>query len=310
MPTGVVLAVHGGAGVLRREDLTPEKDRACRDALAAALASGWAVWRDGGAALDIAAAAVRSLEDCPLFNAGRGAVLTSEGTVEMDAAVMRGSDRAAGAVAGVTAARNPIDAARAVLERTPFVFLAGPGADALVDELQLPTATIDYFLTPERQQQLAVLKARGVVSLSEDNKHGTVGAVARDRSGSVAAATSTGGMTNKRPGRVGDSPVIGAGTWADDATCAISATGHGEFFLRAAAAHDIAARIAYAGQTLDAAADAVVRGTLRAMGGDGGIIAIDRHGAATLPMNCAGMYRGVAFEDGSVRTAIYADEGL
>jgi Asparaginase len=313
---GVALAVHGGAGTIRREHLTPEMEDACHVALAAALRAGHAALMSGGSALDAVEVAVRVLEDEPLFNAGRGAVFTAEGHNELDAAVMDGATGKVGAVAGVTTVRNPVTLARAVLERTPFVLLAGRGAEQLASELGLERVDPPYFWTEARWKQLQAAQQRerenpenlaAAVSLSEDNKFGTVGAVATDGRGNVAAATSTGGLTNKRYGRVGDSPVPGAGTWADNATCAVSATGHGEYFLRLAVAHDIAARIAYLGASVAEAAGAVVHERLRAVGGDGGVIALDAHGNATLPFNTSGMYRGYITTSGEVVTAIYAE---
>jgi len=255
--TNIALVIHGGAGTILRWNLTPELEAACLAGLKTALRAGFDALRAShreNPALDAVEAAVRVLEDDPLFNAGRGAVFTADGKNELDAAVMDGRTGRAGAVAGVTTVRNPVTLARAVMERTPFVLLAGSGADALAHELGLERVDPPYFWTETRWKQLEAQQRRereqGVsladaISLSEDNKFGTVGAVACDGRGHVAAATSTGGMTNKRYGRVGDSPLIGAGTWAEDATCAVSATGHGEYFIRLAVAHDIAARIKY-----------------------------------------------------------------
>ena len=303
-----VLVVHGGAGTIRPQNLTLELERACHGALRAALEVGHALWQHGADAVTIVEAAVRVLEDDPHFNAGRGAVLTHEGNIELDAAVMRGVDRAAGAITGVRTIQNPITLARAVMERSPFVFLSGAGAEEFARGVET-VSFVDpsYFFTDERWRQLQALKSRSEVSLSEDNKFGTVGAVARDRGGHLAAGTSTGGMTNKRYGRIGDCPVIGAGTWADDATCAVSATGHGEFFLRLAAAHEIAARMRYAGESLAIAAAGVVHEQLVAFGGAGGVIALTSTGQAALPCNTAGMYRGVITTTGELATAIYAE---
>jgi beta-aspartyl-peptidase (threonine type) len=302
-----VLVVHGGAGTIRRSDLTPERDAVCRQGLAEALRAGQSSFESGGSALDVVEAAVRVLEDNPLFNAGRGAVLDASGVVSMDAAVMRGDDRAAGAVSGVRSVRNPVLAARLVMENTPHVLLAGDGADDFAVRSGLEIADPDYFRTEERVRQLEIQRARGTVSLSEDNKFGTVGAAARDGQGGLAAATSTGGMTNKMPGRVGDTPVIGAGTWAENRTCALSATGHGEHFLRCAAAHAVHARMELAGLGIGDALAAVVDGVLVDAGGDGGIIGIAADGTAALSFNCPGMYRGVLFADGTILTGIYSD---
>jgi beta-aspartyl-peptidase (threonine type) len=307
-----VLVVHGGAGAIHRENLTPQREAEHLGALEAALRAGFeALHAQGGSALDGVEAAVRYLEDCPLFNAGRGSVFTHDGRNEMDAAVMEGGTGMAGAVAGVTTVRNPVALARAVLEHSPFVMLAGAGAEAFAAARGMPRTEPEYFHTEERFQQLQTQLRREAesdvptVSLSEDNKFGTVGAVAVDGAGNVAAATSTGGMTNKRYGRIGDAPVIGAGTWAENATCAVSATGHGEYFIRHAAAHDIAARMAYGGRTVAQAAHEVIHTRLKEAGGAGGVIAIDAQGNATLPFNTSGMYRGYVTADGEIRVAIY-----
>jgi beta-aspartyl-peptidase (threonine type) len=306
--TQIIAAVHGGAGTILPENLTAETADACHAALADALKAAFNAFVDGADALTIAVTAALVLEDCPLFNAGRGAVYTADGRHELDAAVMEGTQARAGAVTGVTRVKNPIRLALAVLERSPFVFLSGTGADDFAREQGIEEAPDAYFHTDERWRQLLVQRQHGAVSLSEDNKFGTIGAVARDRHNRLAAATSTGGMTGKRFGRIGDSPVIGAGTWADDATCAVSATGHGEYFIRAAAAHAIHARMAFAHHSIGDAARAVVLDHLARLGGDGGVIALDRNGDAALPCNCPGMYRGVVTLSGEVSTAIYRDE--
>ena len=301
---GAVLVIHGGAGTILEENLTPEREAACWAGLQAALEQGYGLWRDGADALTIVEQTVRCLEDDPIFNAGHGAVLNSLGIAELDASIMRGVDRMAGAITGVTTIKNPISLARAVLEKTPFVFLNGLGAEELaatLDEIEIVGQ--EYFFTEERWQQLQAQRKTNSVSLSEDNKFGTVGAVARCRGNHLAAATSTGGMTNKRHGRIGDSPVIGAGTWAEDATCAVSATGHGEFFIRAAVAHEISARMRHARESLGVAANAVIHGELEP--GTGGVIALAANGEAALPFNTAGMYRGVIAADGTLSTAIY-----
>lgn len=304
---GYALAVHGGAGTLRRGDMTDKREALYHAGLRRALAAGQMVLADGGGALDAVTAAVCALEDDPLFNAGRGAVFTRSGTQEMDAAVMEGRDRRAGAVAGIFGPRNPILAARTVMETSPHVLLAGEGAMAFCREAGLAFAEPEYFFTEARWQALQQTQAQeaaGRADTDEARRHGTVGAVARDRAGNLAAATSTGGMTGKFPGRVGDSPVIGAGTYADNATCAVSATGHGEFFIRYAAAHEIAARVAHAGLSLSEAAAAVVA-ELGRVGGPGGVAAVGREGEVALPFNCSGMYRGFVKDDGIVYTAIY-----
>ncbi|MET0745989.1 MAG: isoaspartyl peptidase/L-asparaginase [Microvirga sp.] len=309
--TDFTLAIHGGAGTILRERMTPEKEAAYHAGLRRALEAGRAILADGGPALDAVTAAVTALEDEPLFNAGRGAVYTADGRQEMDAAIMDGRDRAAGAVAGIFGPRNPILVARAVMERSEHVLLMGEGALALARRCGLAFEDPDYFFTQGRWQALQdtlAMRARGTDDTDESRRHGTVGAVARDRHGHLAAATSTGGMTGKATGRVGDTPVIGAGTWADDATCAVSGTGHGEVFIRYAAAHEIAARMGHAGQSLDDAARIVVMDVLAPAGGSGGVIAVARSGAFALPFNCAGMYRGVVQADGILRTGIYREE--
>ena len=302
------LAVHGGAGTILRSKMTPEREAAYHAGLRRALDAGRTVLADGGTAIDGVTAAVMALEDEPLFNAGRGAVYTSAGKQEMDAAIMDGRDRAAGAIAGICGPRNPILAARAVMEKSDHVFLIGESAQEFCRQHGVAFEEASYFFTEQRWnalQETLAMRRSGADDQDESRKHGTVGAVARDRHGHLAAATSTGGMTGKAPGRVGDSPVIGAGTWADDATCAISATGHGEIFIRYAACHEIASRLRHAGETLDEAARGVVIDVLAPAGGSGGLIAVDRNGAFSLPFNCSGMYRGVVTGDGILRTAIY-----
>ena len=304
------LAIHGGAGAIRRDLMTPDAEVQYHEGLRHSLRAGHAVLAAGGSALDAVTAAVMSLEDNPLFNAGRGAVFTRAGVQEMDAAVMRGEDRAAGAVAGIMGPRNPVQAARAVMERSEHVLLMGEGAMAFLREQNLAMAEASYFHTDSRWQALQNELARQASAAPDTRddaaKHGTVGAVARDQRGNVAAATSTGGMTAKLPGRIGDSPVFGAGTWADNETCAVSATGHGEYFIRWAAAHDIAARMRYRGDTLAVAAESVVE-ELGRIGGSGGLIAIDAAGHVSLPFNSAGMYRGQIGADGVAWTGIYRE---
>ncbi|GKS76614.1 isoaspartyl peptidase/L-asparaginase [Acidovorax sp. SUPP950] len=306
-----VIAIHGGAGTLSRAQIDARQERAYHGVLQDVLRAGQAVLEQGGSAADAVCTAVQLLEDCPLFNAGHGAVFTADATHELDAALMEGATLAAGAVAGVRHVRNPILAARAVLRQGQHVLMAGEGAERLARDAGLAMVEPHYFSTEARRAQLLAAQARqsGAVldhdgaaamaglsgrALDEDRKMGTVGAVALDAQGHLAAATSTGGMTNKRPGRVGDSPLIGAGTYADDRTAAVSCTGHGEAFIRVSAAHDICARMAYGGASLEAAVDAVVHGALPAVGGTGGLIAVDRHGNVCLPFNTEGMYRGLA----------------
>ena len=302
------IAIHGGAGTIARASLSPADENQYRGALEAALAIGYERLRDGGAALDAVEATVRSLEDCPLFNAGRGAVFTHDGHHEMDAAIMDGYDRLAGAVAGVRQVQNPIRAARLVMEKTEHVLLGYPGADILAREHGLPLQPVEYFFTQKRYDQLQDAIASGKMQLdhaADPNwKKGTVGAVARDQHGHLAAATSTGGMTNKRYSRIGDTPLIGAGTWADE-RCAISCTGNGEYFIRAVAAYDVACLMEYKGLTLEEACRVVVQDKLAPVGGEGGLIAVDAAGNLTLPFNSEGMYRASRRAGGEAMVAIY-----
>lgn len=307
------IVIHGGAGTLLRENLTDELEAAYHASLAAALEAGHAILESGGTALDAVVAAVRILEDEPLFNAGRGAVFTSEGTNELDAAIMDGATLNAGAIAGVKRVKNPIDLARLVMEESPHVFMVGEGAEAFGRSFGVEEVGPDWFYTEARFEALERARARESVELSwledEDWRYGTVGAVARDRAGNLAAATSTGGMTNKRFGRVGDVPVIGAGTYASNASCAISATGHGEYFIRTVVAREICARIEYLGESIQVATEAVINDRLGALGGTGGVVGLDRDGRPVLYMNTPGMYRGHYLAGGAPFTAIFADEG-
>jgi beta-aspartyl-peptidase (threonine type) len=302
------LAIHGGAGVMTRTRMTPEREAAYHAALNRALGAGEDVLSADGTALDAVTAAVCALEDEPLFNAGRGAVFTRDGTHEMDAAVMNGTDRRAGCVAGVFGPRNPVRLARCVMERTEHVLMVGEGALRLGREAGIEVAPADYFFTQERFDSLKeTLRMESAGTLDDDpaRRHGTVGAVARDRSGNLAAATSTGGMTAKLPGRVGDSPLIGAGTFADDRTCAVSATGDGEAFIRLSVAHEIDARMRLAGETLAQAADHVIRKELSELNGSGGLVAVDAKGRVAAPFNSEGMYRGWVVEGQERTIAIF-----
>ncbi len=301
------LVVHGGAGSITRGMLTEDGEAAIRHGLAAALDAGAAILEAGGSALDAVEAAARVLEDDPAFNAGRGAVLTREGTIELDAAIMDGRDRRAGAVAGVTTVRNPVSLARAVMTQSPHVLLAGKGAEDFATSCGAARVGQDWFETPERRAQLEHVLARPGDGFDADVKFGTIGAVAVDAAGHVAAATSTGGLTGKRWGRVGDSPVIGAGTYADDRACAVSATGHGESFIRAVVGHEMGARIRLAGEAPQAAADAAIA-DMGALGGSGAVIFAAPAGAAGWSFNTASLYRGMAGSDGVRRIAIYGDE--
>jgi beta-aspartyl-peptidase (threonine type) len=309
----IVLAVHGGAGVITRENMSTEAEREYIKHLTAALKAGYKVLQKRKSSLDAIEAAVRYLEDCPLFNAGRGAVFTCDGKNELDAAIMDGRTRSAGAVASVTRIRNPISAARAVMEKTEHVLLVGKGAERFARTAELEIVDPTYFHTEARWKQFQqTLKSangggRERPVLERIRKHGTVGAVACDQKGNLAAATSTGGMVNKRFGRVGDSPIIGAGTYADNASCAVSSTGHGEFFIRSVAAYDVAALMKYKKMSLGRAANFVVHDTLLKMGGDGGLIAIDAEGNCALPFNTEGMFRGCVTSDGNIYAEIYGE---
>ena len=302
------LAVHGGAGTILKTNMTPEKEAAYHAGLRRALDAGETVLRAGGSALDAVTASVWALEDEPLFNAGRGAVFTDQGEQEMDAAVMDGRDRRAGTVASIFGPKNPVLAARAVMEHTVHVTMTGPNALAVARKAGLEFAGKDYFFTQARWdalQETLRLKKAGEDDGDPARRHGTVGAVARDQDGNLAAATSTGGWTGKAAGRIGDTPVIGAGTFADNATCAVSGTGHGEIFMRWTAASEIAARMRHAGESLEQAARHVVMVDLKENDGSGGVIAIDRDGNITLPFNSEGMYRGSVRSGEQPQTAIY-----
>jgi len=300
------IAVHGGAGTMAPDRMSEEQQADYKAALAAALDAGAAVLAGGGIALDAVEAAVVLLEDDPKFNAGRGAVFTYNGVNELDAAVMDGRDRSAGAVTGVTHVRNPIRLARAVMEDSPHVFLGREGAEEFARERGIETVDPDWFATPERWRQLEELKARRLGWFDVDLKYGTVGAVAVDREGHVAAATSTGGLTGKRWGRIGDSPVIGAGNYADDRACAVSATGAGEFFIRAGVAHEICARMRLLGEGAQVAADAVIA-EVGALGGDGGVILAAPDGSTAFSFNTPGMYRARADSEGLREVAIFRE---
>ena len=307
MPTNppFALAIHGGAGAITPDNLPPDQADKCRDALAETLRAVHAMLRDGASALDALEAAVVMLEDAPQFNAGRGACYTHDGRHELDASIMCGRTLEAGAVAGVHTVRNPIRAARAVMERSPYVLLIGRGAETFAGEQNLEIVEPSYFGTPRQWQRLQQM--RGDDPLPANDKFGTVGAVALNTRGDLAAATSTGGMINRRFGRVGDSPIIGAGTYAHNATCAVSATGHGEHFICQVAAYDIAALMGYRELSLHDATREVVMGKLKARGGEGGVIAVDGRGNVELCFNCAGMYRGSIGADGAAQVAIFRE---
>jgi beta-aspartyl-peptidase (threonine type) len=284
------LAIHGGAGALPRTPLSAAREHAYRHGLVQALSAGRSILEADGSALDAVEAAVKLLEDDVLFNAGRGAVLSLDGSVELDAAIMDGEHLRAGAVAAVRHVRNPVRLARRVMEDSSHVFLVGSGADRFAREAGLTPVPNEYFITPYRQQQLAALQQLNITALDEPPL-GTVGAVARDRAGRLAAATSTGGMTGKHPGRVGDSPVIGAGTYADNHSCAVSTTGHGEWFLRTVQAYDIAARMCYGSASLSDAVSAAIEQRLPRLGASGGLIAVDHRGEIAIRYNTPAMFR-------------------
>jgi beta-aspartyl-peptidase (threonine type) len=297
------IAVHGGAGTLAPADLTPENERAYRAGLERALRAGFAVLDAGGPSLDAVVAAVQVLEDDPLFNAGRGAVVAASGQHELDASVMDGRDLRAGAVTGVRHVRSPIELARLVMEHSPHVMLAGSGAEEFALERGLAPVPNTHFATERRRRELERF-LQGELEAGRESLMGTVGAVARDSSGNLAAATSTGGMTGKKWGRVGDSPIIGAGTYAANDCCAVSATGHGEFFIRAAVAHEIASLMRYKGLGVIEAAEEVVTRQLVGLGGSGGVIAVGRDGRIAMPFNSEGMLRGAMDSSGRLETGL------
>jgi beta-aspartyl-peptidase (threonine type) len=316
-----VMVIHGGAGTILTSQMTPGREQAYAAALEKALRAGYSILQRGGSSLDAVEAAVRVMEDSPLFNAGKGAVFTHEGRNELDASIMNGKDLSAGAVAGVTVVKNPISAARAVMEKSQHVMLAGRGAEQFAREAGLEIVDPSYFYTEDRWQALQKIRSTEKTQLDHDSalhksgahtgatnhdqKFGTVGAVALDKQGNLAAATSTGGMTNKKFGRIGDSPIIGAGTYASNATCAISCTGWGEYFIRLGMAKSVSDLMEYKGLSLGRAADEMIMKKLPALGGDGGLIAIDKDGNIAMPFNTAGMYRGSVTESGEVKVEIY-----
>lgn len=312
--TKAVIAIHGGAGAIARAQLSPEQEHRYIEALSTIVESGQRMLEAGECALDVVTETVRLLEECPLFNAGIGAVFTRDETHELDACIMDGESLLAGAVAGVSRVRNPILAARRVMERSPHVLLVGEGAEKFAFAEGMEPVSPDIFSTPERYQQLLDARASGDMRLDHGNapldeskKFGTVGAVALDKQGNLAAATSTGGMTNKLPGRVGDSPLPGAGCYANNASVAVSCTGTGEVFIRTLAAYDIAALMDYGGLSLHEACEAVVMEKLPALGGSGGLIAVDREGNVALPFNSEGMYRAWGYAGDAPSVGIYRE---
>ncbi len=309
------IAIHGGAGTILKSTMTPEKEKAYLDGLKNAIEAGETILKNGGSSLDAVEKAIRSLEDNPLFNAGKGAVFSNSGKNEMDASIMNGVDLSAGAVAGISNVKNPISLAKGIMQKSEHVFLAGNGAIEFAHLIGAEFEEDAYFFEQMRFDQLQQAKQSDGVFLDHttdkfengEKKFGTVGAVALDIHGNLAAGTSTGGMTNKKFGRVGDSPIIGAGTYANNETCAISCTGHGEFFIRSVVAHDISCLIEYKGLSLKEACDFVVMDKLVKIGGEGGLIAIDKNGNIELPFNSEGMYRAKKSEDGALFIKIYKD---
>lgn len=319
----IMFVIHGGAGTITRKNMSPEMEQQYRAEMEKALRVGHEILAKGGSALDAVEAAVRLMEDSPLFNAGKGAVFTHEGKNELDASIMDGRTLKAGAVAGVTIIRNPISAARAVMEKSKHVMMAGRGAELFATKMGLEIVDPSYFWTERRwkalqkelldeQEKQREQKPKAEVvpsrpSLADEKKFGTVGALALDQNGNLAAGTSTGGMTNKMYGRIGDSPIIGAGTFADNRSCAVSATGDGEYFIRLGVARDIAALVSYRGLTVKQAADEVIHDKLEKLGGKGGVIALDARGNVAMPFNSEGMYRGWIAADGVPHVEIYKD---
>lgn len=303
------IALHGGAGTILKSQMTPEKELAYTNALKQALKEGEDILRQGGPALDAVEKAVISLENEPLFNAGRGAVFTNEGKNELDASIMNGRDLSSGAVAGVCNIQNPVSLARAVMEQSEHVLLVSRGAENFAKRINAPTMPDDYFFVQQRYDQLQQALQSNSVQLDhtagDEKKFGTVGAVARDLHGNLAAATSTGGMTNKKFGRVGDTPIIGSGTYANNHTCAVSCTGHGEFFIRAVVAYDISCLMEYKGLSLKEACQVVVMDKLVKLGGEGGLVAVDKNGHYELVFNSEGMYRAAVSSGAAPYVGIY-----
>lgn len=311
----VSLVIHGGAGTIERGSMSKEKEAEYRAKLTEALEAGYATLESGAPAMDAVIATIQIMEKSPLFNAGVGAVFTHGGKNELDASIMDGKTRNSGAVAGVSTIKSPILAARTVMENSPHVMMAGEGAEQFAEEQGLEIVDAEYFFTQRRYDALQQIKERekekdksAALADFPDSKFGTVGCVALDKDGNIAAGTSTGGMTNKRYGRIGDSPIIAAGTYADNSTCGVSATGHGEYFIRSVVAYDVAAKMKYAQMSLEDAANQIVNEELVEFGGSGGIIALDRAGNISMPFNTSGMYRGYMNEKDAPHVFIYKDE--
>jgi beta-aspartyl-peptidase (threonine type) len=310
---GIAFVIHGGAGTILKENMSPEMDSTYRAFLTESLLNGYQILKRGGSSLDAVETVVMGMEDSPLFNAGKGSVFTSAGTNEMDASIMDGSNLNAGAVAAIKNIKNPIKLARLVMEKSPHVMLAQEGAETFAEENGISSIEDNYFYTKRRWESLQRAKSReSETSSFMDSANGelysTVGAVALDKFGNIAAATSTGGRTNKRFGRIGDSPIIGAGTYANNKTCGISSTGHGEYFMRSLAAYDIAALMEYSGKSIQESAETVIQTKLTNLGGTGGIVGLDRKGNIVMEFNTAGMYRGYIKADGNPQVYIYLDE--
>jgi beta-aspartyl-peptidase (threonine type) len=306
----ITLVIHGGAGTILRSNVSADREAEYHRVLRQSLDSGFSVLERGGKSLDAVVAAIKILEDSPLFNAGKGAVFTNDGRNELDASIMDGSNLMAGAVAGVTTVKNPITAAYAVMRNSEHVMLAGKGAEEFAASNSVEIVPPKYFFDSARYQQLLRIRSKTDTPPNtgdEGKKFGTVGCVALDKFGNLAAGTSTGGMTNKKFGRIGDSPIIGAGTYANNLTCAVSSTGWGEYFIRLSVAHDVHALMEYGGLTVSEAADSVIMKKLPGIGGDGGLIALDRQGKFTMPFCTKGMYRGYITRRGGARTFIFQD---
>ena len=309
-PKPIAIVIHGGAGTILKKNMTPEREQAYTDALTFALKTGYDVLASGGSSLDAVEAAIRTMEDSPLFNAGKGAVFTNQGKNELDASIMDGSNLKAGAVASVTTIKNPITAARRVMTDSKHVLLVRRGAELFASEQGLETVDPEYFFTQRRWDALLKAKKKGhsSVAASPQKKFGTVGVAALDKNGDLAAGTSTGGLTNKLYGRVGDSPLIGAGTYANNKTCAVSGTGQGEYFMRNLVAYDVSVWMEHAGLDVQEAADKVIQDKLTALGGTGGVIVLDKDGNVAMSFNTEGMYRGFIVGDGVPHVLIYGEE--
>ncbi len=310
------IVIHGGAGTILKSKMTPEKEAQYTERLNASLRAGYDILDSGGASIDAVQAAVKVMEDSPLFNAGKGAVFTSDGKNEQDACIMDGKTLNSGAVAGVRRIKNPIVLARLVMDKSEHVLLAAEGAEAFAEKHGVEFADKDYFYTEHRWKQLQAAKYKEKLTKSDfsqldhsDDKHGTVGAAALDKAGDLAAATSSGGMTNKKYGRLGDSPIVGAGNYANNGTCAVSGTGHGEYFITAVVSYDVSALMEYKGLSLQQAAETVIHGKLTGLGGTGGLIAIDKQGNIAMPFNTEGMYRGCLLPNQDPIVKIFKERG-